>query len=43
MGSKYAMWFKNYQHFHYMLTNGQIDSFSDYSADPQGRAIPVNT
>ena len=29
------MQFKNYEHFHKLLTDGRTDSYSDYSADPR--------
>ena len=29
------MWFKCYEHFHKLTTDGQTDSHSDYSVDPR--------
>ena len=37
------MWFKSYEHFHLLLTDGQTNSHSDYSPAPKRRAIVVQT
>ena len=30
-----TMWFKSYEHFHYLITDRWTDSYSYYSADPR--------